>query len=446
MPQIFEKLFWRRADRSVSPFLAMLVAFGAACGDDTTSGGGGSGGSPTGGQGPAGGGGEGGAGASQSGGGGAGGEGGAPPNTTVNCDAPEGSIPPLTITSLKPDSYYMAVPIFGATAPGDLDRIYIGDLTGPIHIFDTTTETFGPEVFVNIYDQVLYGGERGLLGLAFHPDYQENGRFFIHFSQAGTGNTEIAEFARIDEDHGNPVKVRTILTETQPAENHNGGSIEFGPDGLLYVFLGDGGGNQAVAQDPQSRLGKVLRIDVDSGDPFAPAGGYPGGLPEVWAIGLRNPWRATLDPCTELFYIADVGQFAYEEVDIAKPSDVGLNFGWNVVEGDGHCYDAQTCDQTGMTLPIHEYAHDPALGGAASISGGYVYRGSRIPSLRGRYFFADWVTGQMWSLRYEEGAVVDVIDHTAELGVQQIAGFAQDADGELYAVGAQNLFRIDVAE
>ncbi len=364
---------------------------------------------------------------------------------TVSCDPPSGTIPPLSYQTVADDDDGLQAPALAIAAPGDLDRLFIVDLSGRVFILQNGVVNADP--FLDISGDIAFGGEQGLLGFAFHPDYATNGRFFVHFSQPN-GDTEIAEYARgADADHASPDKVRTILTEPQPFGNHNGGSIEFGPDGLLYIFLGDGGSGgdpMGNGQNPMTRLGKILRLDVDAAMPFAPAGGYPGALPEVWAMGMRNPWRAQFDPCTGDLYIGDVGQNAWEEIDVVSPTATGLNFGWNTAEGN-HCYGGAGCDLSPFEPAIHEYPHVPGeFDGGASVNGGFVYRGSEIPSLRGRYFFSDYVRGEVFSFLYQNGQATDVREHTTELGVSGMIGFGQDADGEVYILGVPAVYKIVV--
>ncbi len=372
------------------------------------------------------------------------GVGGSFPDPTVDCDPPSGSIPPLTLLELASSDDGITGPALAVAAPGDLSRLFVVDLAGVVWIM--LDGVLAPEPFLDISADIEFGGEQGLLGLAFHPGYEQNGRFFVHFSQPGSGDTEIAEYRRgADADHADPNKVKTVLTEAQPFANHNGGSIEFGPDGLLYVFLGDGGSGgdpMGNGQALDTRLGKILRLDVDRGDPFTPAGGFPGALPEVWAIGARNPWRASFDPCTGDLYVGDVGQNEWEEIDVLRPEASGLNLGWNTAEGN-HCYGGGSCDLSPFVAPAHEYPHVAGqFDGGASVNGGYVYRGSAIPALRGRYFFSDFVRGEVFSFVYAGGVATDVRDHTAELATPNMVGFGQDADGEVYILSFSSVHKI----
>jgi glucose/arabinose dehydrogenase len=411
-------------------FTALATA-SVGCGDDTSdtssstsSSGGGSTTSSTSSNG-------GGGGTGGTGGGGTGGYGGGLPSGNFDCAAPSGSLPSLTVTEVANAADGLIAPAHFTFDPGDPNRNFITDLSGSIFVMENGDVLETP--FLEI--DVSFSGEQGLLGVAFHPDYADNGRFFVHYSEPGTGDTIIEEYARATDVTANPEPVREILTVEQPFGNHNGGSIEFGPDGHLYIFLGDGGSGGDplnAGQDLTTLLGKVLRIDVDGTAPYTiPAGNLPGGAPEIWDYGLRNPWRSTFDGCTGDLYIADVGQNAWEEVNFEPAGQGNKNYGWRTMEGS-QCFNPSSgCDQTGLTLPVFEYQHQ---GGGRSITGGYVYRGSDIPAARGRYFFADYVTRQIWSFRQSGGTATDVIEHTSELGSLQATSFGQDAFGEVYVV------------
>jgi len=315
--------------------------------------------------------------------------------------------------------------------------------------------------FLNIASIVTSGGERGLLGLAFHPSYASNGKFYVHYSSKGTtnpttatGDTIIAEYTRStgNPDVADPNSGKIIFTTAQPYANHNGGGIHFRNDGKLYIGLGDGGSGgdpQNNGQSLDKLLGKILRIDVD-----APAGGKAYGIPagnmtgsnvapEIWAYGLRNPWRWHFDPCTWDMYIGDVGQNAWEEIDVEPASKgSGTNWGWKVMEGT-HCYNASTCDQTGKTLPVAEYSHSQ---GACSVTGGVVYRGSAIPGLRGTYLYADYCNGRFWSFKWS-GSAVTPTDISSDINpgyaVKLITSFGHDAAGEAYLTAGGKVYRID---
>jgi glucose/arabinose dehydrogenase len=321
--------------------------------------------------------------------------------------------------------------------------------------------------FLDVSDQVVSGGEQGLLGMAFAPDTASSGRFFINFTNR-SGHTVVARFRRTDPvvaDRGSRFDLRWEPNGqafiAQPFANHNGGHLAFGPDGFLYVGLGDGGsGNDPShrAQNPNELLGKMLRIDVNVANSHPTGYQIPGDNPfvagsrpisargEIWSFGLRNPWRYTFDdPArggTGALIIGDVGQNAWEEVDYEPANRGGRNYGWRNREGAHDNVTSQAPAYTPLVEPIHEYNRSSGQ----SISGGYVYRGSALgPSFLGRYFFADFVQGRVWSLRLNidtgtrEASASDLVNHTADLSnagqLGNISGFGADADGELYMVG-----------
>lgn len=325
-------------------------------------------------------------------------------------------------------------------APGDPTRIFIVQQGGIIRVVENGALLTTP--FLNIDPIVGSGGERGLLGLAFHPDYMTNGRFFVNYTN-NSGNTRIDEFAvTMDLNIADPTVVANIATINQDFSNHNGGCLRFGHDGKLYVGMGDGGSaNDPLgrAQNTGQRLGKMLRYDVDLPAPYIPADnpfvGVPGTLDEIWHIGLRNPWRFSFDRMTGDMYIGDVGQGSREEVDFAPAGMGGLNFGWRCKEGTA-CTGLSGCSCADPTLvePIQEYTH--ALG--CSITGGVVYRGGAIPDLSGTYFYADYCTSRIWSLEYDGTSVSNFQNRTTELApaaggsINSITAFGEDHDGEVY--------------
>jgi glucose/arabinose dehydrogenase len=303
-------------------------------------------------------------------------------------------------------------PIF-ATAPAGDPRLFVVQQFGQIVIIEDGTLQSQP--FLSLSGKTRGGGERGLLGLAFHPDYAGNGRFFINYTDR-QGDTRIdACLVSSDPAVADPASCVTILSVAQPYPNHNGGWIGFGPDGYLYIGMGDGGSGgdpENRAQNPDELLGKMLRLDVDSRGPYAIPPGNPfangGGAPEIFALGVRNPWRNAFDG-NEL-YIADVGQNRVEEVTVISTADAGANLGWNRMEGKD-CFQPG-CDTAGLVLPQHEYSHEDGC----SITGGYVYRGSAIPEIVGHYFFGDYCSQKVWSFRYVDGQVTDLTDWTEQLG------------------------------
>ncbi len=325
-------------------------------------------------------------------------------------------------------------PVFLTSPAGD-PRLFVVEQPGRIRV--VRDGLLLPTPFLDLTARVGAGGERGLLSVAFHPAFASNGLLFVDFTDR-EGSTRIERY-RVgpDPSRADPASAKLVLLVEQPASNHNGGLIAFGPDGKLYVGMGDGGGGgdpRGNGQDPATLLGAMLRIDVDAGDPYAipadnPFAGGTGGRGEIWATGLRNPWRFSFDREGGNLYVADVGQGAWEEVDVVNASDGGLNFGWNRMEGS-HCYPAgSSCDRSGLVLPALEYSHSEGC----SVTGGYVYRGSAIPGLRGHYFYADYCSGWIRSFRFADGSVADRREW--DLGdVGRVSSFGEDAAGELYVI------------
>jgi glucose/arabinose dehydrogenase len=292
--------------------------------------------------------------------------------------------------------------------------------------------------FLDLTSRISTGGERGLLGLAFDPDYATSARFIVHFTDPA-GNTTLSRFqASANPDVADPASELVIVAADQPFANHNGGQIAFGPDGFLYVGLGDGGGSgdpDGRGQNLSDLLGSILRIDVRSTEPYTVPADNPfaqSAAPEVWSYGLRNPWRFSFDRATGDLYVADVGEGQWEEIDVSTTADgggKGLNYGWNLMEGT-HCFRASSCDQAGLTLPAFEYSHQEGC----SITGGYVYRGSAIPALQGHYFYADYCQGWVRSLRYSSGTVTDQTEWPSLTPGGPVLSFGEDAAGELYVL------------
>jgi glucose/arabinose dehydrogenase len=274
------------------------------------------------------------------------------------------------------------------------------------------------------------------LSVAFHPDYQTNGQFFVNYTRQKDGATVIERYtvSTDDPDRADDQSGKVILVIAQPEANHNGGLIKFGPDGYLYIGMGDGGGagdqHGAIGngQDRNSLLGKLLRIDVTNQATYAIPSANPFNT-EVWAYGLRNPWRFSFDRSTDDLYMADVGQNTYEEVNVQSATSAGgENYGWRIMEGL-HCYNPQEgCNQAGLVLPIAEYSHAE---GGCSITGGYVYRGLNYPVLQGAYFFGDYCSGIIWSLQRDGDQWQ--LTKRLESGVR-ISSFGEDANGEMYVV------------
>jgi len=335
----------------------------------------------------------------------------------------------------------LSSPLFVTAPASDSARLFIVERAGRIKVF--VGDSLNSTLFLNIVSKVLSGDEQGLLGLAFHPDYAQNGYFFVNYTARNDGRTRISRFSV---PPGNPEvadTAETVLLEIpQFADNHNGGMIGFGPDGYLYIGMGDGGssgdpGNRA--QNPDSLLGKMLRLDVST-VPYSIPPDNPFVLPdtarhEIWAFGLRNPWRWSFDRLTGDLYIADVGQNVREEIDFQPASSPGgENYGWRRKEGFS-CFNPSTnCDPLGvLTDPITQYLQSDRC----SITGGYVYRGCIAPEAYGHYFYGDYCTGEIWSFRYDGVTISDSTDHTTEIGMDDfdLASFGEDARGELYLVG-----------
>jgi len=330
----------------------------------------------------------------------------------------------------------LSLPLYLTAPAGDLSRLFIVEKTGSIRI--VKDGTLLPAPFLDISGQVSGGPEQGLLGLAFPPDYASTGRFVVHYTDIA-GNTRVSAFeVSANPDIADASSEQVILTADQPAPNHNGGQVAFGPDGFLYLGLGDGGGSNERGQDLSELLGSILRIDVQSGtsytvppdNPFV--GQQPATRPEVWSYGLRNPWRFSFDRANGDLYIADVGESALEEIDVAPAANgggKGVNYGWSIMEG-GQCVGGGQCDQTGLTLPIGQYSHAEGC----SVIGGYVYRGSVLPALQGVYFFGDYCQGWVRSFRYASGTATELTEWPTLHTGSPLNSFGEDAAGELYVL------------
>jgi glucose/arabinose dehydrogenase len=281
----------------------------------------------------------------------------------------------------------------------------------------------------------LSGGERGLLGLAFHPKHRQNGRFFVNYTRRDDGATVLAEYRRQGLSLQASTEERTLMVVPQPYANHNGGMVAFGPDGLLYIGLGDGGSGgdpQNRAQNPAELLGKILRIDVDGAPPYAIPSDNPfaraGGRPEIFASGVRNPWRFSFDRATGALWLADVGQNKWEEIDLVTR---GGNYGWRIMEGK-HCFlSAKDCHVEGLIMPVSEYGHDQ---GRCSVTGGYVYRGRNLPALQGSYLFGDYCSGELFVVPVENGVATGSEPRLLRKSKMRISSFGEDETGEVYVV------------
>ena len=379
-------------------------------------------------------------------GGGQGGSGGAARDP--NCPpAVAGVLPPLALTQVATGLQF---PVFVAGAPGDSTRLYVLERAGRVRIIKDGVLLAQPFLDITALCQNPKPlDSRGLLGLAFHPDFAQNGRFFLHYMPATDGHSTLVEYARSSDPDlavATPTQTLLVMDDLQ-TEGHNGGMVAFGKDGMLYATFGDGGGQEDPlenGQNIQSKLGKMLRFDVDN-HPLPPPGNLPGANAYVWDYGLRNPWRFSFDRCTGDLYIADVGQYLWEEINVEPAGQGNKNYGWDEMEG-GQCFEPPvSCDLTGI-LPTLQYDHNEGC----SITGGYVYRGTKIPELVGSYLYGDWCENRVWAFAWQDGSITMApIELTADL--QSVAlmsvglsSFGEDADGELYLVDlGGTIYRLD---
>lgn len=341
-------------------------------------------------------------------------------------------IPPEFKLSLQLIASGLSGPVYLTSPLGDA-RLFVVEQPGRIRIISSGQVLATP--FLDITSRVATGGERGLLSVAFHPQYATNGFFYVYFTGAG-GELRIERFTvSANANVAAGASSKLILAVAHPRTNHNGGLAMFGPDGMLYLGLGDGGGAgdpDLNGQNINTLLGALLRIDVSAGDPYAiPAGnpfaGRTDARPEIWATGLRNPWRFSFDRTAGLIYVADVGQNQWEEVNVASSTRAGVNYGWNVMEASS-CYNASACNRAGLELPAHEYGH---VDGSCSVTGGFVYRGTALPEIAGHYFYADYCVGAVKSFLYQGGVATD--KRSWALGsVGSISSFGEDSSGEIY--------------
>jgi glucose/arabinose dehydrogenase len=332
------------------------------------------------------------------------------------------------------------LPVYLTSARDGSGRTFVVEKAGRIKVVKDGKVQGEP--FLNIVDKVRSKeSERGLLSVAFHPRYRENGRFFVDYTDLD-GNTVISEFrAAKSPDVADAGSERILLKINQPASNHNGGQLQFGPDGYLYIGMGDGGFSGDPSGNGQNRnalLAKLLRIDVDNGMPYGipkgnPFRGMSGARPEVWAYGLRNPWRFSFDSKTGDLYIADVGENKWEEVDFQpRDSKGGEDYGWNILEGSYKFKLPPGYDTRNLTFPVVEYGHNEGC----SVTGGYVYRGKKYRSMDGTYFFADFCSGKLWGLKrkpdgsWEWAKFLDTGHSVSSFGV--------DEEGDIYIVDYGN--------
>jgi hypothetical protein len=334
-------------------------------------------------------------------------------------------------------------PVHLTGAPGDA-RLFVVEQTGRIRTIENGRPADPP--FLDLSEEVSRGSERGLLSVAFHPRFAENGLLFVNYTDR-RGDTRVVRYAvTSDRSHVDTSSAKLILTVEQPYANHNGGQVLFGLDGMLYVPLGDGGsggdpGNRG--QDLSTLLGKLLRIDVDRGEPYEtpkdnPFVNTPGARPEIWALGLRNPWRIAFDRESGLLYIADVGQNQWEEVDVVRANRSGLNYGWRLFEGT-HDYRREKDEPRDLIFPLIEYPHSEGC----SITGGVVYRGERVRALRGAYLYADYCRGWLRSFRVDSGRAIERHEWRVT-SPGPISSFGVDDRDEVYVVGYEGkIYRID---
>lgn len=387
---------------------------------------------------------------------------GVPGTDGYDCSAASGAPPVLQATAVVTSG--LANPMVLTHEPnGDADRLFVLERGGRVRLIDEGELVATP--FLDISSKVVVGmmggDERGALGIAFHPDYADNGLFYIHYNRSSggqsSGESVIEEYQVTDDaDIADPNSGRVVLTVPQPQRNHKGGSINFGLDGFLYIGLGDGGGAndpQGNGQNVEALLGKFLRINpvASGGQPYSvPEGNLKDTVSEaaaeVWSYGFRNPFRSTFDGCTGDLYIGDVGQNLWEEIDIEKPGDGGRNYGWNTMEGK-HCFRPMSgCDQDGLTLPVLEYDRDAGQ----SVTGGAVYRGASIPGIRGAYFYADYQSNRVWMTVYDREAntASNPVNLAQDLNnLSQIVAINNGADGELYFVSLLGgVYRLASAE
>ena len=358
--------------------------------------------------------------------------------------------------SLEPVAEGFNNPLYVTHAPGDdVSRIFVVTHWGRLRIVENGV--LNPTPFLDISALRRFGGEEGQNCLAFHPDYQNNRKLYVTYCDLN-GDWVMAQYLRdpVDPNLADPNSGQIVLVINHPSTIHYSGWMEFGPDGSLYVGVGDGadqGDPLNHSQRGDLLLGKLLRLDMDNPSPGL-LYGIPPGNPfvndpnfrdEIWATGLRNPWRCDVDDLTGDIWVGDVGYNTWEEVDFLAAGTAGANFGWRLMEGN-HCHNPTVnCDPGGLNYPVHEWQH----GGSpyrCSVTGGQVYRGRAMADMQGRFFFADYCSGQVWSLRWDGQQAVDFVDHTPELaavlgGGPNITGFGTDADGEIY-IGTQTGGRV----
>jgi len=349
---------------------------------------------------------------------------------------PEPPPPPAGTPGLEPIATGLAFPVYLTSPPGD-SRLFVVERAGTIRIIENGAVR--PTPFLDISAKVSTRPEQGLLSLAFAPDYATSGRFYVYYTDLADDSQIESFVVSGDPAVADPASEATVLSVKQPGPSHNGGLVTFGPDGMFYLGMGDGGSRGGLddgrGQSLDDLLGALLRIDVSSGTGYAippdnPFVATAGARPEIWAYGFRNPWRYSFDPATGDLFIGDVGEKGWEEVDRATAADGrgrGVNYGWSVMEGTD-CLTAG-CDRTGLALPVFEYSHDDGC----AITGGYVYRGAALPSLQGQYLFGDFCRGWVRSIPAQGDPGVPT-DWPALAPGANITSFGEDAAGEVYVL------------
>lgn len=358
----------------------------------------------------------------------------------VRAEVDESPLPFKTVRAFPNLQFDRAIVV--TYAKDDTNRVFVAAQKGQVLVFPNDQNVEETSVFLDITSKVVYAdkqNEEGLLGLAFHPQYKKNGEFFLYYTTTDAPQTSVISRFRVSK--GDPNKAdasfeEEIMRIKQPFWNHNGGTIEFGPDGFLYVGLGDGGSANDPMKNGQNLntlLGSILRIDVDRKDPglgYAipkdnPFVGKPNARPEIWAYGLRNVWRLAFDRETGKQWAGDVGQDLWEEINIIEK---GGNYGWNIREGLHPFPPTSKSSNRGLIDPIWEYHH--TIG--KSITGGTVYRGKKLPQLKGHYIYADYVSGLVWGLKYDDKSKTVTANRPIQSSKLPIMSFGEDADGELY--------------
>lgn len=361
-----------------------------------------------------------------------------------NPTKPTGNQPPVELGKYSIVQAFPSLPIIDnpveLTAPHDgSNRIFVLSQKGIIYEFSNSASVSSRNIFLDISSKVTSGGEMGLLGLAFDPDYKTNGYFYINYNRRNPSlETVIARYkvSAANADIADPNSEEILLTYAQPFENHKGGKLAFGNDKMLYIAVGDGGSAgdpHGNGQNKKVLLGKILRIDVSKSgtgtkyaipqdNPFK--GSTDGTREEIYAYGMRNPWRFNIDRTTGMIWAADVGQDKIEEIDII---DKGANYGWNTMEGN-ECYNGSGCNKNGLTSPIYTYTHGAS---GSSITGGYIARDSNLPGLTGRYIYGDYSSGKIWALTSSNKTFVKN-DLIGQVPGGSLSSFGEDADSHLY--------------